>query len=644
MTTATELLGADGPLGRELESFAPRAEQQALAEAVDRALEQQGALIGEAGTGVGKTFAYLVPVLARGGKVIISTGTRHLQDQLFHSDLPRVRRALGVPVKAALLKGRSNYLCLHRLGLADGVSLTRRRDMAAQLEHVRSVARHTDSGDIAEIGEVPEDSPLWPYVTSTTDNCLGQECPLYRDCFVLKARKRAQEAEVVVVNHHLLFADMALKESGFGEVLPDADAFILDEAHQLPETAAAFFGERITGRQIQELGRDAVAEHLRDAPDAGHVRDAADALDTAVRNLRLALGREPRRAGWVEVATDEHVRAALAGMRDAVEALEGELKPLAERGRGLDQCARRAAVLAASLTGWVEPDEDDDRVRWFETYRIGFSLARTPLEVAGRFARLMQAWPGAWIFTSATLSVGGSFEHFRRRLGLDEAEELAVDSPFDYARNALLYLPRGLPDPGTAGYNDSVIETTERVLAISGGRAFVLFTSYRALDHAAQVLRADLSYPVLVQGEAPKHELVERFRTAGNAVLLGTASFWEGVDVPGSALSCVIIDKLPFASPGDPVMQARLDALRNAGGNPFADYQLPQAVIALKQGAGRLIRGMEDRGALVLCDPRLRSRGYGRVFLDSLPPMPRTDDPAVLERFFAGETVVEPGA
>lgn len=644
MASAPELLGVGGPLAQALEGFAPRAEQQALAAAVDRALAGQGTLVGEAGTGVGKTFAYLVPALTRGGRVIISTGTRHLQDQLFHSDLPRVRRALGVPAQAALLKGRANYLCLHRIGLADGVPLTRRREMTAQLEHIRSVARHSGSGDIAEIAEVPEDSPLWPYVTSTTDNCLGQDCPLYRDCFVLKARKRAQEAEVVVVNHHLLFADMALKESGFGEVLPEADAFILDEAHQLPETAAAFFGDRVTGRQVLELGRDAIAEQLRDAPDAVQVRAAADALETASRALRLALGREPRRAGWSEVAADAAAQAALAGLRDAVEALQGELAPLAERGRGLEQCARRAGALAALLSAWIEPDESDDRVRWFETYRVGFALARTPLEVAGRFARLMRAWPGAWVFTSATLSVGGHFDHFRQRLGLEDADELAVDSPFDYARNALLYLPRGLPDPAAPGYTDAVVDTAERVIAASGGRAFVLFTSYRALDHAADALRGRIHYPVLVQGEAPKRELVERFRAAGNAVLLGTASFWEGVDVAGPALSCVIIDKLPFASPGDPVMQARLDALRAAGGNPFAQYQLPQAVIALKQGAGRLIRGMEDRGVLVLCDPRLRSRGYGRVFLDSLPPMPRTDDAGAVERFFAGERVEEPDA
>lgn len=644
MASASELLGDGGPLARAIDGFAPRAEQQALADAVDRALADREVLVGEAGTGVGKTFAYLVPALTRGGKVIISTGTRHLQDQLFHSDLPRVRRALGVPARAALLKGRSNYLCLHRLGLADGVPLTRRGDMAAQLEHVRSIARHTDSGDIAEIAEVPEDSPLWPHVTSTTENCLGKECPAYNDCFVLKARKRAQDAEVVVVNHHLLFADMALKEAGFGEVLPEADAFILDEAHQLPETAAAFFGERVTGRQVQELARDAIAEQLRDAPDAGGIRAAADALEKAARDFRLALGRESRRAAWAEVAKDADVQVALSGLRDAVDALEGELRPMAERGRGLEQCARRAAALSASLGAWIEPEEDGERVHWFETFRVGFALARTPLDVAATFSRLMEAWPAAWIFTSATLSVGGRFDHFRSRLGLADAGELAVDSPFDYARNALLYLPRGLPDPRDPGYTDAVIDTAETVVNASGGRTFLLFTSYRALNRAAEVLRERLSHPVLVQGEAPKHDLVERFRHAGDAVLLGTSSFWEGVDVAGSALSCVLIDKLPFASPGDPVMQARLDALRAAGGNPFTDYQLPQAVITLKQGAGRLIRGMEDRGVLVLCDPRLRTHGYGRMFLDSLPPMPRTQDPDDVASFFASETVAEPGA
>lgn len=643
MAGADELLGPDGPLARSIDGFAPRAGQQALAAAVDAALADAGTLVGEAGTGVGKTFAYLVPALRRGGRVIISTGTRHLQDQLFHSDLPRVRRALGVPAHVALLKGRANYLCLHRMALADGAPATRRAAIAAQLERVRAVSRHTATGDIAEITDVPEDSPLWPQVTSTTENCLGQDCPAYRDCFVLRARKQAQEADVVVVNHHLLFADMALKESGFGEVLPRADAFILDEAHQLPETAASFFGERITARRIQELVRDAVAEHLREAADAAWIRDAADAVDNAVRAFRLALGTEPRRASWSEVAGQRAVASALDALRDAVAALESELAGLAERGRGLEQCARRAHELVAVLDAWREPGDDAERVQWFETFRTGFMLALTPLDVASTFARLMQAWPGAWIFTSATLSVGGRFEHFRRRLGLDEARELAVDSPFDYGRNALLYLPSGMPEPNDPGYTDAVLRTAERVLAASGGRAFLLFTSYRALHHAAERLRADSGHAVLVQGEQPKHELVERFREAGDAVLLGTASFWEGVDVAGPALSCVIIDKLPFAAPGDPVVRARLEALRNAGGNPFADYQLPQAVIALKQGAGRLIRGVDDRGVLVLCDPRVRTRGYGRVFLDSLPPMARTRDAADVEAFFAGAAVPEDG-
>ncbi len=634
MTTAGEALGADGPIARSIDGFAPRSGQQALADAFERTLAEGGALIGEAGTGVGKTFAYLVPALTRGEKIIVSTGTRHLQDQLFHSDLPRVRRALGTPVRAALLKGRSNYLCLHRMELADGVPLTRRPEMAAQLERVRAAARRTQTGDIAEITDVPEDSPIWPYVTSTAENCLGQECPLYRECHVLQARKAAQEADVVVVNHHLLFADMALKESGFGEVLPSADAFILDEAHQLPDTATNFFGQRISARHIQELARDSIAEHLREAADAGWIRDAAEALEQAARDFRLALGNEARRASWSEVAGDPGVTDALAGLRDAVEALEGELAGQAERGRGLEQCARRARELSKLLNEWLEPDADAGLVQWFETWRTGFALALTPLDIAGRFARLMNQWPAAWLFTSATLSVDGRFDHFRRRLGLDTAEEIQVDSPFDYAQNALLYLPRGLPEPSHPGYTDAVLEAARPVLAASGGRAFFLFTSYRALYQAAERLRDEGRHTILVQGEQPKHELVERFRRESGAVLLGTASFWEGVDVPGEALSCVIIDKLPFAAPGDPVVQARLDALRAAGGNPFAEYQLPQAAIALKQGAGRLIRGVDDRGVLMLCDPRLHSRGYGRVFLNSLPPMGRTRDPGDVERFF----------
>ncbi len=637
MPSAGELLDADGPLAQALEGFAPRPGQKDLADAVEAALTGGHALVGEAGTGVGKTYAYLVPALRHGGKIVISTGTRHLQDQLFHSDLPRVRQALGVSSRVALLKGRANYICLHRTAMADGVGVTQRPEVAADLERVRVAARHSATGDIAEITDVAESSPLWPYVTSTTDNCLGSECPDYGDCFVLKARKQAQEADVVVVNHHLLFADMALKEAGFGEVLPSADAFILDEAHQLPETAANFFGERVSGRRIQELVRDATAEQLREAPDAAAIREAAEALDQAARAFRLSLGEAPQRASWSEVADQQPVQDALGGLRDAVDALEGELEAQSERGRGLEQCARRAGELAAALEPWLEPQTQSDRVQWFETWGRGFSLAVTPLDVASKFARLMQSWPGGWVFTSATLSVGGRFDHFRGRLGLDAPRELMVDSPFEYARNALLYLPQGLPDPSAPQYTEAVLAQAEPVLAASRGRAFLLFTSYRALRHAADWLRARLEYPVLVQGEQPKHELVARFREAGDAVLLGTASFWEGVDVAGPALSCVIIDKLPFAAPGDPVMHARLEALREAGGNPFAEYQLPQAVIALKQGAGRLIRSVDDRGVLMLCDPRLSSRGYGRVFLDSLPAMSRTRALADVQTFFEAE-------
>lgn len=643
MTDAAALLDADGPLARTIPGFAPRTEQRILAEAVENALSDGSVLIGEAGTGVGKTFAYLVPVLARGGRTIISTGTRHLQDQLFHSDLPRVQRALGSSVRVALLKGRSNYLCLQRMGLADGAGITRRPEIAAELERVRAAAAVTTTGDVAEIADVAEDSPLWPWVTSTTDNCLGQDCPFYRDCFVVKARKQAQEADVVVVNHHLLFADLTLKESGFGEVLPSADAFIVDEAHQLPETAANFFGQRLSSRQLQELVRDVQAQQLQEAPDADHLRSAATAVDTAARDFRLALGREPQRASWHTVAGDPAVDDALAALHTAVEALAGELTPQAERGRGLETCQRRAETLAQALGAYGEPTDDNEgaQVAWFETYRQGFALARTPLDIASTFARLLDSWPASWVFTSATLAVGGRFDHFRDRLGLADAREVRVESPFDYARNALLYVPADLPDPRSGQHTDAVVARARPVLAASGGRAFILFTSYRALHHAAEQFRGNLDYPLFVQGEAPKQELVERFRATGNGVLLGTASFWEGVDVAGEALSCVIIDKLPFASPADPVVRARLDAIEQQGGNAFVDYQIPQAAIALKQGAGRLIRGVADCGVLMLCDPRLRQRGYGRIFLDSLPPMPRTTTLGDVEAFFARMAVTE---
>lgn len=635
MTAISELLGRNGPLAATVQGFAPREEQQRMAEATAEAIEAQQTLIVEAGTGTGKTFAYLMPALSSGRKIIISTGTRHLQDQLYGKDLPVVRAALQRPLRSALLKGRSNYLCRHRLDTAAGEGRRLSGRQLHELEEVHAWSGRTRSGDIAELGGVPEDSAVWPRVTSTTENCLGQECDYFQDCFVTQARRNALDADVVVINHHLLFADMVLREEGFGELLPGADAFIIDEAHQLPEVASVFFGITLSSHQLRDLARDTRLEHLREAGDMQALPDAAERLEGLVHRLRLALGSTDRRAAWSEVAAEQGLRAVLGDMAECLQQLADWLTAAAERGRGLDSCRQRAQLLHERLQQLLA-HEAGEYIHWFETSRTAFRLNLTPLNVAPVFRNCLESLPSAWIFTSATLAVGDSFGHFASQLGIEDAATLKLDSPFDYQRNALLYLPNGMPQPSEHGYVEAVVDCARGVLEASQGRAFLLFTSHSALQSAAVQLGDSIDYPLLVQGTAPRQELLERFRQLGNAVLLGTSSFWEGVDVRGEALSCVLIDKLPFGSPGDPVLQARIEALRRQGANPFMQYQLPHAVISLKQGIGRLIRDQSDRGVLVLCDPRLRTRSYGRVFLKSLPPMPRTHSLDAVHEFYAG--------
>ncbi len=603
-----------------------------MAVAVADTLDAGDTLVCEAGTGVGKTFAYLVPALLSGRKVLVSTGTRNLQDQLFHRDLPLVREVLGVGVRIALLKGRANYLCPYRLGTA--LADEGRRDplLRSQLLQVRDWATATKSGDIAEL-PIPDDAPVWPVVTSTTDNCLGQDCPEWDACPLLAARRRAQAADLVVVNHHLLCADLALKDQGFGEVLPGADCFIIDEAHQLPEVASGFFGTALSSRALLDLIRDLEVEYKREAADVPEVPQRAEALRRAVQDLRLALGGENRRGPWREIAESPEPLAALDDLTTRLSALESGLTGIKGRGKGLDACLARCSDALEQLAE-VTGAEAEEAIRWFETQGRGFRLHRTPLEVAGVFQNYMQRQSAAWVFTSATLAVGEGFDHFVGRLGLAGARCARWESPFDYPNQALWFVPRGMLDPSDSAYAQQVAELTLEILEASRGRAFLLYTSHRALREAAAWLGPRLEWPMLVQGSAPRGELLERFRHLGNAVLLGTASFWEGVDVRGEALSCVVIDKLPFASPGDPVLQARIDALRRSGGNPFRDFQLPQAVITLKQGAGRLIRDATDRGVLVVCDPRLLSRPYGHAFLASLPPMARSRELEDVKRFF----------
>ena len=636
-----DMLGADGPLAASIPGFAPREQQQRLAVAMAETLENFDVVVAEAGTGTGKTFAYLLPALLSGRKVLISTGTKTLQDQLFHRDLPAVRDAIGMPAKTALLKGRSNYLCRERLAVTSTQGLFDSKARVRELDAVRAWAQATRSGDIAELDAVAENSPLWPQVTSTADNCLGSECPEYSRCFVLEARRNAQEADVVVVNHHLLMADMVLKEEGFGELLPGVDAVIVDEAHQLPEVATQYFGTGVSTRQLGDWLHDLRAEYLAAAGDIPDFDRVLQPADLSVAGLRRLSGEGQGRQEWDALPNRKALREALEEIRAAIESLQPALDALAPRSRGLESCRDRAAELVTRLETFLHDDERH-QVRWVEYHGRSCSFNLTPLDAAERFAARMQDSHCAWAFLSATLSVAGKFNHFRERLGLGETGELLLGSPFDFAHHALLYLPPRMPEVDSPGFTAAVVQAARPVLEASGGRGFLLFTSHRALQQAAALLRGKIDYPLLVQGDMPRRRLLETFRELGNAVLLGTASFWEGVDVKGPALSVVVIDRLPFASPGDPVLKARLDMLRNDGRNPFMEYQLPQAVIALKQGVGRLIRDAEDKGVMMICDPRLTGKPYGRLFLESLPPMHRTTDLSEVTGFLREVLAAEP--
>ncbi len=632
--SSKDILGSDGPLVERLEGFTPRRAQQEMATRIEQALVDYSVFIAESGTGTGKTFAYLVPALLSGKKILISTGTRHLQDQLFHRDLPIIRDALAVPVTTALLKGRANYLCRHHLErLEMEVRFAGKRNLS-NLVHIREWAGRTKSGDIAEISDIPEDSELWPLVTSTADNCLGGSCGHYDQCFVNQARRAALAADVVVVNHHLFFADLALREEGFGQLLPGVEAVIFDEAHQLPEVASNFFSLSLSSHQLQSLCRDAIAEDIKEHSGIANLQSGVKQLEKAAADFRLAFGVEPRRDSWDKLENAKAVHGAFAHLKSQLTRLASVLEVAGGKGLGLANCARRASDLLDRLM-MISENTPPDFVAWFETTARTFTLYLTPLNIAASFKQHAGTGKKAWIFTSATLAINKSFTHFQAQLGLEEAETSLWDSPFDYGRKTLLYIPPGLPAPSAPEYTERVIEAALPVLFASRGRAFILFTSHRALKVATARLRDKLDYPLLVQGDAPRSELLRRFRVAGNAVLLGTGSFWEGVDVRGEALSCVIIDKLPFASPDDPVLQARAAAMEQDGRSPFMEYQLPEAVIALKQGVGRLIRDEADSGVLVLCDPRLLSKGYGKTFLASLPPMPVTRQMEDIEQFFA---------
>jgi len=637
------VFGVDGALSRAIDAFRTRPQQIEMAQAIAQAMRDNSLLVTEAGTGTGKTFAYLVPALLSGGKVIISTGTKNLQDQLYNRDLPTVRDALKVPVSIALLKGRANYVCHHHLqgALADGRFAS--REEVAQLHKIARFAKVTRSGDKAELADVPENAPAWQSATSTRENCLGQDCKQYKECFVMAARREALNADIVVVNHHLFFADVMLKDEGMAELLPACNTVILDEAHQLPETATLFFGETLGSGQLLDLCRDTLVEAIAGAGDVPELRPAVAAVEKASRDARLALPLDAVRIAYAAAMVKQTFKEALAILDDKLTQLCKLLETQAPRGEGLENCWQRALDLQARLERWCDL-ESEGMVRWTETFSASFQLNAAPLDIANIFRKQLEGRPRAWIFTSATLAVNRDFSHYIGEMGLDQARTACWDSPFNYPEQALLYVPEGLPAPSDPAHTAAVVDAAWPVIAASGGRAFLLFTTLRAMRRAHELLqerfgREGVEYPLLLQGEGTRTELLERFRRLGNAVLVASQSFWEGVDVRGEALSLVVIDKLPFAPPDDPVLAARIEHLNKQGKNAFMEYQLPRAAISLKQGAGRLIRDEADRGVLMICDPRLVSKHYGRRIWKSLPAMRRTRVLVEVTEFFTAAPV-----
>lgn len=631
---------ASGALGKAISGFQPRQPQIDMAQAVQDAIDHQHQLVVEAGTGTGKTFAYLVPALLSGKKVIISTGSKNLQEQLFHRDLPKMVDALGFMGYVALLKGRSNYLCLDRLSRQLVESHTNEADpeLLTQLVKVRSWSSASKSGDLGECDDIAEDTPVIANITSTNDNCLGKECPSYQDCFVLKARKKAMDADIVVVNHHLFLADLAIKETGFGELIPEAEVFIFDEAHQLPDIASQYFGQSISSRQMQELAKDIEIGYRTEAKDMRQLQKIAVKLTQTFMDLRIILGETnaQMRGNWREAVKSAAVVREIERLHDALDLALQVLKIALGRSQLLDAAYERAHMIKnrllrvcdTSITGYSY---------WYECSPRHFTLHITPLSVADKFQEQIELKQGSWIFTSATLAVKDDFSHFTKRLGIVPKKQFTLPSPFDYPNQALLCVPRYLPEPNSVGLAETLAAMLAPVIQVNNGRCFFLCTSHKMMRQLADLFRQSLDLPVLVQGETSKQKLLNEFMALGNAVLVATGAFWEGIDVRGDALSCVIIDKLPFTAPDDPLLKARIEDCRLKGGEPFSEVQLPDAVITLKQGVGRLIRDETDKGVLIICDNRLVTRDYGGVFLQSLPPIPRTRDLDKVSQFLLSQ-------
>ncbi|HGJ5856972.1 ATP-dependent DNA helicase [Arsenophonus nasoniae] len=623
-----------GPLFDAIPGFRPRDAQIEMARAITTAIQSQQTLVVEAGTGTGKTYAYLVPALRSNKKVVISTGSKTLQDQLYYRDLPIIKAALAYSGHVALLKGRANYLCLERLEQQSLAGEQLIAEMIAEIVRLRSWAIETEDGDISHCHQVAEDSAVWPLVTSTNDNCIGSHCPYYQRCFVLKARKKALEADVVVVNHHLFMADKVVKNTGFGELIPSAEVIIFDEAHQIPDIASQYFGQQLSSRQLFDLARDIILVYRTEIRDQIQLQKCADSISQATLDFRLMLGENGFRGDLQQLLNQQSVSSALQRLEDALEFSYEVIKLSLGRSAALDAIFDRTTTYCNRLNRLKETTIPGFSY-WFESFGRHFLLALTPLTVADKFHDMITTEKGSWIFTSATLAVSDKLSYFSQRLGLEKANSLILPSPFDYQRQTLLCVPRYLPDINQADFAEQLVVMLKPVIEHNQGRCFFLCTSLHMMRELTAMFRECLNLPVLMQGETSKARLLSQFTAAGNALLIATNSFWEGVDVKGDALSCVIIDRLPFTSPDEPLLRARMQDCQLHGGNVFYDVQLPDAVLNLKQGIGRLVRDVNDSGVIIICDKRLVSRPYGEVFLNSLPPSPRTRSLQVVINFLA---------
>ncbi len=621
----TDVFSQAGILSQHIKGFQPRTEQLEMALAVGTAIDEKSVLVVEAGTGTGKTFAYLAPALVAKKKTIISTGSKNLQDQLFKRDLPAIKKALKYSGKIALLKGRANYLCLERLEQLIAQGVLGDRSVLADLSKVRKWQASTKTGDLSECTTIAEDSPILPQLVSTTESCLGADCPNYGDCYVALARKKALAADLVVVNHHLFCADMAVKENGFGELIPQAEVIVFDEAHQLPDIASQYFGQSLTSRQLFDLCKDINVVYRTEIKDMKQLGVAADHLQKCVQDFRLLLGDGNIRGNWREHLKQSAVAKAFDLLNEKLKFTSDVVKLALGRSQTLDSIFERIGTFLLQLHKLKETSVTG-YCYWFETFGRQFGLHITPLTVSDKFSEKLDEQKTAWIFTSATLEVGGSFQHFRSKLGIEKAHQLVLQSPFDYPNQALLCVPRYLPYSNQEHTLKQLAAMLLPVIEANRGRCFMLCTSYFMMKGLAEYFREHSDLNILLQGETAKAKLLEQFIRDENTVLVATSSFWEGVDVRGDALSLVIIDKLPFSSPDDPLLKARIEDCTLQGGNPFNDIQIPEAVIALKQGVGRLIRDVTDRGAVIICDGRLVNRPYGETFLKSLPQAKRTRD------------------